>query len=135
MNSDRPNLEDELFKNEWFLIKVRENKSYAQNLYSALCNMQWQKLDVIPILKSELWSCSWRYAGGIVAEIRGGGEDYMDWYCSGMGGFAAFDDDDPDKIDREFQARGYVPEGVVTEEIKEDLNKLGWVPVPYSKDN
>ena len=132
---DYPDLQVDFSKHQWFLEKVRNNKAYAQNLYSALCNMQWQKLEVIPILKSELWSCSWRSAGAIVASIRGAGEDYLDWYCSGMGGFTAFADEDPEETEREFKARGYVPEGVVTEEIKEDLNKMGWVPVPWPKDN
>jgi len=27
-----------------------------------------------------------------------------------------------------------VPEGVVTEEIELDLNRLGWRPIPYSED-
>ena len=131
----KPDLEEELHQHEWFLKKVREDKRYAQNLYAALCNMQWQKLDVMPILKDELWSCSWRYAGGLVAEIRGSGEDYMDWYCSGMGGFTVFDDDDPDQVKRDFESRGYVPEGHVTEEIMNDLNKMGWLAVPWPKDN
>ena len=132
---DYPDLQVDFSKHQWFLEKVRNNKAYAQNLYSALCNMQWQKLEVIPILKSELWSCSWRSAGAIVASIRGGSEDYMDWYCSGMGGFTAFADETPEETEKAFKAKGYVPEGIVTEEIKEDLNKMGWVPVPYPKDN
>jgi hypothetical protein len=52
-----------------------------------------------------------------------------------MGGFTAFDDDDPEQVEREFKERGYVPEGVVTEEIQNDLNKMGWVPVPWPEDN
>ena len=131
----KPDLEEELYQHEWFLKKVREDKRYAQNLYSAFCNMRWQKLEVLPILKDDYWSCSWRYAGGLVAEIRGNGEDYMDWYCSGMGGFAAFADEDPEETERYFRERGLVPEGVVTEEIREDLNKMGWVPAPWPKDD
>lgn len=127
-------LVEDLYQADWLLEKVRNNKSYAQNLYAAFCNMRWQKLDVIPILTEEFWSCSWRSAGGIVAEIRGGGEDYMDWYCSGMGGFAAFADEDPEETERAFRQKGYVPEGIVTEEIKEDLNKLGWIPSEWPND-
>lgn len=129
-----PDLEEELQQHEWLLKKVRENDAYAQNLYAAFCNMQWQKLDVMPILRDQLWSCSWRYSGGIVAAIRGGNEDYMDWYCSGMGGLQVFDDEDPEEADRRFKQRGYVPEGEVTDEIREDLNKIGWVPVPYKEE-
>ena len=107
------------------LKKVRSSDSYAQNLYAAMCNMQFQKLDVIPILKDELWSCSWRHAGGIVANMRMQG-DYIDWYCSGMG--EGLGNGDPEGT------KGYIPEGVVTDEIKEDLKQLGWVPVEWDKD-
>ena len=34
---------------EWFVTKVRDSKTYAQNLYAAMCNMRWQKVDVMPI--------------------------------------------------------------------------------------
>ncbi len=49
-----------------------------------------------------IYSCSWRYAGGMIADLRGLGEDYMDFYCSGG-------------------------EGLVDPEIEEDLYKLGWM--------
>jgi hypothetical protein len=29
---------------------------------------------------------------------------------------------------------GYVPEGVVTEEIKADLKELGWAPMEWEED-
>jgi hypothetical protein len=90
-----------------------------------MCNMQFQKLDVIPILKEELWSCSWRYAGGIIADMRQEG-DYIDWYCSGIGGGLGNGDTTGTK--------GYVPEGIVTEEIESDLRELGWVPVPWKDE-
>lgn len=128
-------LAEELYQHEWFLKKVREDKRYAQNLYSAFCNMRWQKLELLPILKDNYWSCSWRSAGGIVAEIRGGNEDYMDYYCSGMGGFTAFADEDPEDTERAFRQKGYVPEGHVTEEVMHDLNKMGWLAVPWPKDD
>jgi len=111
----------------WFKHKVRTSDSYAQNLYAALCNMQWQKLDVMPILKDEYWHCSWRSAGGIVADLRCEG-DYMDWYCSGIQDFGT------DEADPRFYVGGHVAEGHVTEEIKHDLGLLGWKPVPYEKD-
>lgn len=105
---------------DWFKQKVRTNDNYAQNLYAAMCNMQWQKLDVIPILKDDYWSCSWRSAGGIIADLRCEG-DYLDWYCSGI-------------FNEGTHREGYVEEGVVTEEIEADLKKLGWQPVPWKKD-
>jgi hypothetical protein len=120
------NLEYELRTCEPILNKVRNSDAYAQNLYAAMCNMQFQKLDVVPILKDELWGCSWRAAGGIVANMRMKG-DYIDWYCSGIGEGLGNGDVDGSK--------GYVPEGFVTDEIKEDLKTLGWIPVPYEDDN
>ncbi len=115
------------------LTKVRTRKDYAQNLYSAMCNMRWIKRDMWPLLKEEYHSYSWRSAGGIVAQIRNEG-DYMDWYCSGMGGIGEYD---PDRETFEqWQARtSYVAEGVVTEEIELDLNRLGWIPSPWPKDD
>ena len=111
----------------WLLEKVRNsNKRYAQNLYAAMCNMRWQKADVYPILKDEYWSVSWRTSGGIVADLRGGNEDYMDWYCSGIRGGFNINDDIPD---------GYVGEGIVTDEIKYDLEQLGWRPSPWPENH
>ena len=121
------NLEYDLRSTDWILEKARASDNYAQNIYAALCNNDFMKLAVVPILKEETWSCSWRHAGGIVADILGKG-DYIDWYCSGIGnhekGFGLdgyTPTPDPD-------GRDYVPESVVTEEIREDLKKLGWVP-------
>jgi hypothetical protein len=121
------NLEHDITATAWFCEKVRNNDAYAQNLYAAMCNMRFMKLDVVPILKEDYWSASWRAAGGIVARIQGKG-DYMDWYCSGMGGFAALADETDDDAKELFDRLGYVPEGVVTDEIREDLKKIGWIP-------
>lgn len=109
----------------------QEDRYYAQNLYCAWSNMQWCKRELWPVLKEEYWTASWRGAGGIVAELRGKGEDYMDYYCSGMKGGLSYDTKDDDKY---FEDNKYVSEGEVTEEIAEDLNKLGWFPVPYNDD-
>jgi len=114
----KDNLEYDLRSNKWICDKAKSNKTYAQNLYAALCNQAWQKNDVWTLLKDQRWSCSWRYAGGIVAHVRESG-DYIDWYCSGIQG-----EPDDDWIDL-----GHVPEGTVTDEIREDFFKLGWLPV------
>jgi len=122
-----PNLEQDMKDAKWFVDKVRATESYAQNVYAALCNNAFQKLEVLPVLRDEIWSCSWRYAGGIVALLRSEG-DYMDWYCSGIFG-------DPKEIDyaaaeaQGFDLGRYVPESVVTDEIRQDLELLGWVVI------
>ena len=127
------NLERDMKDAKWFVDKVRANESYAQNLYAALCNNAFQKLEVIPVLKDEVWSCTWRYAGGIVADIRCEG-DYMDWYCSGIYG-------DPKEIDyaaaetQGFDLKKYVPESTITGEIRADFEQLGWIVVEDYDDN
>lgn len=125
-------LEDDLASCTWFLEKVRTRKDYAQNVYAALCNMRWQPAEVVPILTDAYWSVSWRSAGGIVADFRNTVdndtvEDYMDWYCSGIGD--GLGNGDADGV------KGYVPEGTVTDEIQEDFARLGWHPMPWPKDN
>jgi len=103
------NLEYDLRSTAWICDKVQASEVYAQNLYAAMCNNQFQKRDVMPILKDEKWSCSWRYAGGIIADMREQG-DYIDWYCSGIG----------------TEETGFVPESCATMEIIDDLRTLGW---------
>ena len=123
-------LETDLSKTSWIVDKIRNDDIYAQNLYAALCNNQFQKSEIWPILKDEVWSCSWRYAGGVIADIREQG-DYMDWYCSGMGGLATYDAEE----NKEFMSKmNYVPEGAVTDAIKQDLHKLGWNIVTGPED-
>ena len=114
----KDNLEHDLRSTQWICDRAKHSKTYAQNLYAALCNQDWQRNEVWPLLKDQRWSCSWRYAGGIVADMREEG-DYIDWYCSGIQG-----EPDDDWIDL-----GHVPEGTVTDEIREDLFRLGWLPV------
>ena len=113
------NLEHDLRNTEWVVDKAKANQVYAQNIYAAICNNQFIKLEVWQLLKEEYWTASWRYAGGIVADILGEG-DYMDWYCSGSGGPLGG-----------MAILGYLPEGVVSDEIETDLLKLGWKIVPY----
>jgi hypothetical protein len=122
------NLEYDLRICDWILEKVRTRDEYAQNLYAAMCNNEFQKREMWPILKEETWSCTWRYAGGIVADMLEKG-DYIDWYCSGMGGLSESWDKDAEDFS-EWQLRTkYMPEGAVTEEIQQDLFKLGWIVV------
>ena len=76
-----------------------------------MCNNLFYKND-------EEWSCSWRYAGGVVADIRNVGESYIDWYCSGIG--SSHD--------------GYVGESCITDEIRSDLLDLGWTIKGYPQN-
>jgi hypothetical protein len=130
----KDNMEYDLRSTKWICDKVKANDNYAQNLYAAMCNMQFIKLDVMPILKDQRWSASWRHSGGIIADMQEKG-DYIDWYCSGIGnsdselGYGltgAIPKTDDDRV--------YVPEGYVTDEIRADLQQLGWVPVEWKDE-
>lgn len=104
-----PNLEEELLLSEHITQKCQNSKSYSQNLYAAMCNNLFYK-------EGREWSCSWRYSGGIIADLRDVGEDYLDFYCSGIGS----------------ETGEYVGESFVTNEIREDLLKLGWTITEYT---
>ena len=119
------NLEWDLVTTDWILEKARTNDAYAQNLYAAMCNNEFTKRDLWPILKEEKWSCSWRYAGGIIADMRQKG-DYIDWYCSGIRDVSR-----DEEVNKLWDGRNYVSESQVTEEIESDLNRLGWIVVKY----
>ena len=96
----RDNLEYDLRSTPWICDKVKASVDYAKMLYAALCNNEFQKLDVMPILTDQRWSCSWRHAGGVIADMLETG-DYIDWYCSGN-------------------------EGLVDDQIQSDLKILKW---------
>ncbi len=101
------NLDFDLLNNQTIVDKCKNSDTYSQNLYAAMCNNRFFYGD-------EEWTTSWRGSGSIVSDIRNCRESYLDWYCSGMS-----------------SKEGYVPESVVTEEIRLDLMKLGWVIRPY----
>lgn len=102
-----PDLENDLLNSEWIKNKCQSSMVYSQNLYAALCNNKFFYGD-------KEWTCSWRHSAGIVSDIRGCGEDYMAWYCSGVS-----------------TREGFVTEGFSTEEIRLDLMRLGWITKPY----
>lgn len=117
------------------MAKIRaEDRRYAQNLYAAWCNMRWCPRDLIPALRQDedkdLWSASWRGAGGIVADLRNQGEDYMDYYCSGIRN-VEYDE----KENVWWDEAGYASEGEVKDEIAKDLASIGWFPVPYNDND
>lgn len=132
------NMEFDLRSADWIVAKVRESRVYAQNLYAAMCNNDFQRFEVWPILKDERWTCSWRHAGGIVADMRGEG-DYIDWYCSGIRNVEPVSSLDWDNWTLEQQTlykegEAFVGEGMITDEIKLDLKKLGWIFRDYDYD-
>jgi len=100
-------LEQHLINNERIVTKCKTSDIYSQNLYAALCNNQF-------LYGDKEWTCSWRMSGGIIADIRGREESYLDFYCSVIGG-----------------KEGDVGEGFVTDEIKLDLMMMGWIVKPY----
>lgn len=109
--------EHDLINCKWIYEKVKDDV-YAQHLYAALCNNEFIKNEVLPILREEFWSCSWRYAGELVANLRGEG-DYLNWYCSGI----------PGDWDSTITSKHHVSEGTVTDEIRNDLHILGWIVI------
>ena len=128
--SRKDSMEYDLLTTAWILEKVRASEKYAQNLYAAMCNRGFQKNDTWPVLANQSWGCSWRYAGGIVADMRQEG-DYIDWYCSGIKNGASDEElaqaSEEDRIRYDWMQKNFVGEGYVTDEIKEDLFKLGWL--------
>lgn len=131
--SRKNNMEYDLVTTGWILEKVRADEAYAQNLYAAICNNGFIKLEVIPVLKGEEWGASWRYAGGIVADMRQEG-DYIDWYCSGIRDTFHNNDDTKDYTEEQLArleiTKRYVPEGCITDEVRNDLQRLGWAVAP-----
>jgi hypothetical protein len=55
--------------------------------------------------------------------------DYMDWYCSGIRNDPEYDPE----VNVSYP-NGYVPEMAVTDEIREDLKRLGWIVVDQNNE-
>lgn len=124
------NLEYDLRSTEWILEKVKGDNVYAQHIYAALCNTEWQEIEPWTILKDIKWSCSWRYAGGIIADMLEKG-DYIDWYCTGITDARGPDEEwlasaTEEQLKELKDRESYLPEGTVTDEVREDFRKLGW---------
>ena len=127
------NMEYDLRSTQWIIDKVKGDDVYAQHLYASMCNNDFTKNDVWPILTEKRWSASWRHAGGIIADMQEKG-DYINWYCSGIKNSKDLDDEEYNALTREqqeyyIQNKKFVPESVVTDEIRADLLKLGWIVV------
>lgn len=82
------------------LFQTPRDRKFGEDVYRALANVEWRNKEHPDIV----YSCSWRFAGGLVAGFMCQGEDYIDYYCSGN-------------------------EGFVSKEIEELLGKLGWEPI------
>ena len=134
----KDNMEYDLRSTQWIIDKAKDD-AYAQNLYAAMCNNDFTKNDVWPILTEKRWSCSWRHAGGIIADMQGKG-DYIDWYCSGIRDAKILDDDEFRALTKEqqesyIQGKKFVPESCVTDEIRKDLLKLGWIVIDETEEH
>lgn len=127
----RNNMEYDMRTSKVMVEKVRSREDYAQNLYAAMCNNEFIKNETWPLLAEQTWSASWRSAGGIVANMVGKG-DYVDWYCSGIRG--DWTDEEYCNATKEDQERyiwmknNFVGEGYITEEVRQDLFNIGWLP-------
>lgn len=126
------NMEYDLRTSKHIVEKVRNREEYAQNLYAAMCNNGFIRNETWNILKDEEnWGASWRYAGGIIANMRGEG-DYIDWYCSGI--HNDWTDEEFNNATKESQERylfmktKFVGEGHITDEVRQDLLEIGWLP-------
>ena len=106
----KQDLERDLLDCKFIIDRLRREDDYATRFYNALCNNRWCHDSDVHGLRNEddTWSCSWRYAGDLVAKLRACGEDYLDYYCSGR-------------------------EGHVHIDIEEDLKKLGWRQINWIK--
>lgn len=77
------------------------DEDFRLDVYRALCNSGWTD-------GHAGYTCSWRSAGGIVAELVDEGEDYLDYYCAGG-------------------------EGEVAEEVRSLLADQGWVSCSWEE--
>jgi hypothetical protein len=89
---------EETLRNNKYKLQDTE---FAIKVYRALCNTRWIDKDN----PHNVFSCSWRYAGALIADIRDKDESYMDFYCSGN-------------------------EGVIDPEVLEFFDSLGFFPQP-----
>jgi len=104
MNKEEFEKAFKLFQNTLNDIKyLLENDKIAQEMYASLCNIIW-----VHVPTGLEYSCSWRFAGGLIAGYRTEGENYMDFYCSGI-----------------VDPKG-TPEGKVTWRINKIMREHGW---------
>ena len=88
-------LDYDLQRDTVIVEKVKDNE-YAAKLYGSLTNALWVFKET-----DTRWTGSFRAVGGLVADLRPFGEDYLEFYMSS-------------------------DEGVIDSEIEKDLNRIGW---------
>ena len=105
VQTDHPSLELELYQAKHIVKRCSDDpKGFATDLYSALCNITWKHKET-----GNNFSCSWRYAGGIVSTMSHSVDDHMIYYATGN-------------------------EGTVTDDVLTELDKLGWVPMEETNE-
>jgi hypothetical protein len=98
--TEHPEFEKLLRQHPWFIEQLKNDDKFACAFYASLCNLVWSHGG------GHLFSGSWRWNGGFVADLREKGESYMDFYCSGG-------------------------EGSVKPEVEEAAEKMGFRVLPY----
>lgn len=58
--------------------RARGDRGFPVELYGALCNAEWRHVD-----GTDWAGRTWRTVASVIADLRGCGEDYLDFYCSG----------------------------------------------------
>jgi len=101
------NFERDLINSDTVRAQVQNDHTFAQELYAALCNNQFVHT-TMRRPDDEYWSCSWRYAGDLVAGLVAQGEGYLDYYCGGH-------------------------EGTISSRVAATLADIGWSGRPYPK--
>ena len=92
-------MDPEPFLNDLRSLHERlEDDDFARRVYAALCNTDWRRGD------AEFW-CTFRQAAELIAEIRGRGESYLDFYWS-------------------------MHAGEIADAVRVALGELGWTPAP-----
>jgi hypothetical protein len=85
--------------------RLRSDDLFARDVYFALCNTDWKHE------AGAKWHGSWRYSAGLVANLRGLGEDMYDFYCSRPG-----------------------REGSISPQVAQAMGALGWHGTPHGRD-
>jgi len=84
-----------------YIMAAIIDRGFAEELYAALTNIKWFRAGEDTKDEGAAHCMTFRYAAGLIAEMRSAGENYMDFYCCSQ-------------------------EGVVSERIQGELNRIGW---------